>query len=179
MTMCPCVIRWLVCRLDTSPGGEGFSGSCTTGKGLGLMLIKSSVFEHVSTSEHQRWLRLCMIAIVICLLATCPYLHNHVQAHTKAPVPCWYSHKQPCLTDRLLFSSSVCVSSGWQLLKNAPLSLVLWECLPAGPDSSVPSRKKSRHASLIIHRLSAPLPRSLLWVLCKGRNQLPWIQLPQ
>lgn len=42
-----------------------------------------------------------------------------------------------------------------------------------------PQGKKSRHASLIIHRLSAPLPRSLLWVQCKGRNQLPWIQLPQ
>lgn len=40
-------------------------------------------------------------------------------------------------------------------------------------------KEKGRHASLIIHRLSAPLPRSLLWVQRKGRNQLPWIQLPQ
>lgn len=40
-------------------------------------------------------------------------------------------------------------------------------------------KEKGRHASLIIHRLSAPLPRSLLWVQHKGRNQLPWIQLPQ
>lgn len=39
--------------------------------------------------------------------------------------------------------------------------------------------EKSRHASLIIRRLSAPLPRSLLWVQCEGGNQLPWIHLPQ
>lgn len=144
------------------------------------MLIKSSIFEHVSTSEHQRWLRLCMIAIVICLLATCPYLHNHVRAHTKAPVPCWYSHKQPSLTNRLLLSSSVLRLKWMAAFEECATFTCFCESVYLqGPDSSVPSRKKSRHASLIIHRLSAPLPHSVLWVQCKGRNQLPWIQLPQ
>lgn len=123
-------------------------GGCTMGKGLRLMLIKSSVFEHVSTSEHQHRLRLCMIAIVMCLLATCPL----------SAQPCASAHRGPCALlvqpqvaqcdERLLFGSCVFVSSGGRLLKNEPPSLVPWECLPAGPDSSVPSRKKKKQACI-------------------------------
>lgn len=64
---------------------EGFSGSCITGYSCCLTLIKSNIFEHVSTTAHHCWLRLCIIVIVICLLATCPYLHQRVRAHLQPP----------------------------------------------------------------------------------------------
>lgn len=164
--VCVCVYCF-----DKSPDGGSFSGRCMTGKSRCLTLIKSSTFEHVSTAAHQCWLRLCMITIVIFLLATCPYLDNHVWAHAKALYPAVTVTTSP--KKWLLLNLSV---SGWwqvfcevchfHLLRGRARSM--FTCRTEARAyitlvASVPSRK-SMCASLMIHCLSVLLAHSLLWV---------------
>lgn len=56
-----------------------FQRAGATATVLCLMLIKSSIFEHVSTSVHQCWPRLCLIAIVILPIGYLPW-----SAHPRA-----------------------------------------------------------------------------------------------
>lgn len=142
-----------------------------TGKSRCLTLIKSSTFEHVSTAAHQCWPRLFMIMIVICLLATCPYLDNHVRAHTKPLYPAIIVTTS--LKKWLLLNSSV--SGWWQVFCEVchfhmlcRRARSMFTCRTEARThitlvASVPSRK-STCASLIKHCLSVLPALSLLWV---------------
>lgn len=78
-----CVCEWLCVFCWGEPWWRGFQAAVW--QSCCLRLINSSVFEHVSTTVHHCWLRLCII--VICLLATWPHLHIYSCVDTKQSQP--------------------------------------------------------------------------------------------